>query len=191
MSQSHADTDFDNVETVQLVNTKVEDFISMGQLVESVQWINQHVVSKGAGFEMPIAKLYGWANVTSRQLNSVPGKPEGVESIKLSGEFEATSLITGEVVQAPHAYLPKKWAQLVEVAVKELDLANDPSAKVKMLLTVGVRATGKTIPYSWTVRTALPRSSPDLTDLRQLALGLNAPKRLAGGSGLTIEANAA
>ena len=187
MSETHNRPDFDTSETV-LIDTRIEDFISMGQLVESPDWILKNVCALGKGTQKPLAQLYGWCNHTSRQLNSVPGNPQPVESIKLSGEFEATSLIDGTVTQAPHAFLPKKWAQLVETAVAALDLEHDPSARVKMILTVGVRATGKGIPYAWTVSTRLPRHTPDLVELRQLAMGLPAPRRLEG---VTIDAEAA
>lgn len=187
MSQSDTYQNDVDPNAATLIDTRIEDFISMGQLVESTDWIQKNVCSQGKGFEMALAQLIGWANVTKRQTNMVPGKPDGIESIKLSGEFEAVSLITGQVTQAPHAFLPKKWAQLVEVAVSALDLERDPSARVKMILTVGVRATGKTIPYAWTVATRLPRSSPDLNELRAIAAGAPAPRLLAG-HGRTIDA---
>lgn len=173
-----------------LIDTRIEDFISMGQLVESPDWIMKNVCSHGRGYELPLAQLIGWANKTSRQTNMVPGKSDGIESIKLTGEFESISQITGQVTQAPHAFLPRKWAQLAESAVLALDLEADPSARVKMILTVGVRATGKAIPYSWTVSTRLPRSSPDLAELRTIAMNLPKPALLAGG-GRIIDANAA
>lgn len=185
MSETHTQFDPNNVE---LIDTRIEDFISMGQLVESSDWIMQNVCSKGRGFSIELAQLIGWANATSRQTNMVPGKPDGIESIKLSGQFEARSSITGLVTQAPHAYLPKKWATLAETAVLGLDLAADPTARIKMILTVGVRATGKAIPYSWTVSTRLPVSSPDLNELRQIAMALPTPQRL---SAPTIDAHAA
>lgn len=178
------------------VEFKIENFISMQSLVPSVEWIKANVVLKGKGYEQKLAKLIGWCNKTSRNINTINNNP--VQSVKLIGSFEAYSLIEESIAfKAPEVFLPMKWAELVEKAVAEFETHPetgepiDPSAKVQMSLTLGVRATGKSIDYAWTVSTALEDTRPDrdLERLRAIAgVGPKPIQRLEHGAGVTIDA---
>jgi hypothetical protein len=185
-----ATPDFDNTE---LVDQRVEDFIAMGLLVPNVDWIMREVCSKGAGYQVKIALLRGYATKATRQNNTKPGQTPMPDSVKLEGAFEAVSEITGEVISSNAAYLPKKWAYKAFDAVQQLP-SDDPQAKVKMVLTLGVKATGKAIPYTWTVNTHLPDDGdPVMHELRLLTGGglaaLSAP-HTPPGTPRTIDAEA-
>jgi hypothetical protein len=192
-TQAHlyeADAEVDG-DPVMTAGTEIVDFVSMGTLVPSVQWIMENVVAKGKGFQHSIARMIGRCNKTERQQNIIPGKTDGPAlSIKLSGRFEIHSLIDGQVTQAQAAYLPLKWAKMVEDACNTFDLEKDPDACVEMVLSLGVRATGKGIPYTWTVHTHLKgREDPGMDRLRQLAFGGPKPRLLSHGEGTIIDAD--
>lgn len=156
---------FDDTQTT-VVNERVEDFIATSQMIPSVDWIMKNVVAKGPGTRVALARLIGVATDATVQQNNVKGQM--IDSIKLIGEFELTVFETGEVVIAGAAYLPKKWGTQVKMA---LDAAGDDKGKrAEMLLTLGVQATGKSIPYSWTVNTHIGRANSMLTGLKQSVL---------------------
>lgn len=177
----------------QLVSQNVLDYIGMSQLLPDADWIDREVVAHGPGTHKKLALFRGRAWDSSRQQHMFGGQIS--ESVKLIGEFEAESEITGEVFTAGAAYLPPKWAKLAEDAIKALprDASGDvvPGASVTMLLTLGCRSTGKPVPkYSWTVATHIDReASPEMQRLRQLSRSPALQHRLALEPGV-IEADA-
>lgn len=151
-----------------VIDSRVESFISMSMLVQNSQWIIENVCAKGAGTQLKLAVLAGVASEHSTQTNEHKGAK--LESIKLTGDFEATIESTGEVITAEAAYLPKMWAAKV---ARALDVAkkDDPNATAQMVLSIGVRATGKTPPYAWTVNTHIRGAvNPQLEALKRTVL---------------------
>lgn len=144
----------------------VQDFISMGMFVPSIDWIHKHVCSQGAGFQRELARLVGIAWGTSRNKTMHGGQE--LESIRLDGKFQAEGFVTGELMAAPTAYLPPKWAKQVESILLDAKAAGSTDTKVEMDLTIGVRATGKAIPYTWTVTLHVGQDKLD-ADLMRIA----------------------
>lgn len=151
-----------------IVEVRIEDFIAAGMLTPHLDWIKQTIWPAPKGYHVDVARLFGYATKVSRQETSYG------ESIKLEGMFESQSLITGEVMSAPVAYLPKKWARQVEAIL--ISCGGDPSARVEMDLTIGAEATGGTgVPHRWTVVTHvqgnLNREMDRLRNRRRIAIG--------------------
>ena len=151
---------------VEYVAIGTEDFISMSSCVPSPDWINKNVVANGQGFKMPLARLVGSCRQSSKKQNEVKGQM--LESIALEGSFMLTSFVTGEVTRAPVAYLPKMWSRQVEALL--VDIKDDPGAKVRMDLTLGIQATGKTIPYRWTVTQHVALNELENDELHRMML---------------------
>lgn len=158
---------------VEIVEIEQREFIAMGQLVPSVDWINQHVVAKGKGTRVALARLIGIASKAQVQKNQHQGKE--LDSIRIDGHFKLTMLETGQMMQAPTAFLPKAWSKQVFAL---LDGA-DPSTRVKMILALGVEATGKTIPYRWTVSMFRPAHDEvgPLAELETIAERIPSPRK--------------
>lgn len=150
----------------ELVDHEVADFISTSVMVPSVDWIMREVVSKGKGTEVELARLVGIATDTAVKTNSVQG--QDIPSIQLIGDFEVEVFSTGRTIRAPAAYLPPKWGKQVKALLD--GLADDPGKQASMILTLGVRATGKGIPYTWTVRTHIRQPNSKLDALKAAIL---------------------
>ncbi len=168
-----ASTVFDGAET-QLIETQIWDFISMGQLVPSVDWITVNVCAKGKGTRQKVAELIG--RCTDAMTTTTEHKGQMLESIKLDGEFEVFVLHDESTAKAPVAYLPKAWGRQVKQAIDSMrdpDGKLSPGANVQMILSLGVEATGKTIPYRWTVSLYTPANERPKDNLSQMRLALS------------------
>jgi hypothetical protein len=161
--QTGLEPGFDEANVEAFANaTRVEDFISTSHMVPSTDWILANVCSKGKGYRVQLARLYGSARRTEDKENMVKGQK--IQSIMLEGAFEMVIFETGEVIKAPVAYLPPKWGRQVKSYLQAC--GNDPGARCKMVLTLGCVATGGGVPYSWTVTTHIEESDPELAELK-------------------------
>lgn len=162
---------------VDVIDTRVESFISAQMFVPNVQWITQQVVGKGPGTRAQLGRLAGIARSFVRKTNYVQGKE--LPSVELVGTFEAEIYETGELISANSAYLPKSWANQVVDALESLQ--GEAGASVKMVISIGVEATGKTIAYRWTINTHLSgAANPELEALKASVLPrLNSRRRQA------------
>lgn len=178
--------DADDVEvsdTSELVNRQVETFVSPSNFVPNADWINMHIVAKGKGTKRVLGRIMGVCHKTETQTNMVKGQP--VESIKMTGEFEAFIDDTGEVIETSAAFLPRAWAEKIRFALTEAQ-KSDPTATARMLISLGIEATGNTIPYRWTIATHMPPvQSPAMAEMKRMVeraersqLTLNYAKRI-------------
>jgi hypothetical protein len=108
------------------------------------EWIMQNVVAKGKGTHILVGRIYGIASEARRKTNDVQGRP--VESIAISGEFEGQSLLDGTIHNGATVYFPMAFAERIDAALKM-----EGVSVVNVDIDVGVEATGKAIPYEWTV----------------------------------------
>ncbi len=132
--------------TTSLVNGKEVTSVLTMKRFASPDWIMQNCVVKGAGTKVQVARIIGKAMQAERKQNTYQDKT--LESIVLRGVFEGENLLTGEIISASEIYLPRAYAQ--QVAVMFMD---ETVKRVELDLDIGVRATGKTIPYEWTCTT--------------------------------------
>jgi hypothetical protein len=107
-------------------------------------------------------------------LYTIYGKATGLKAYKgtdstppgyaLTGVFEAVRNDTGEVVAGPRAFLPDPLHSMI---VERL-LSGDENTSVEFAATVGIRPTGRSIPYEYTVTPHVaPSQSDSLAHLRQ------------------------
>lgn len=117
-------------------------------------WILKNVVAAGPNndgrdehgkmIHKIIGRVFGHATGFKRKTNIVNDKE--VDSVVLTGVFEITSLLTGETMRATGIYLPMAYAEHVEHLLKQ------PGTEMVVVDTdIGIEATGKAIPYEWTV----------------------------------------
>lgn len=124
------------------------------------EWVLQNVVAKGKGTAVKVGRVYGVATEVKKRTNEVNGKP--VESIAVIGTFEGVRLDTGETTNATTVYFPMAYAEQVAATLV------DPAVTMLQIdVDIGVEATGKAIPYEWTVTAFLSeREASVLTMLR-------------------------
>jgi hypothetical protein len=127
------------------VPIQIENYIAPRLLIADPEWINKHVVAKGRGTEVYIARIFGVARMAEAKTKEYEGKT--LESVCLTGMFEAQNFTSGKVIRSRNLYLPNMYAKQVLASLS--DAGADSRAPLDLLL--GVRATGKTIPYAWTV----------------------------------------
>ena len=162
------------LETAVIEEAEVVNFISMGMLMpngEDAQTrMTKWAVNSPPGTKIQIAQLVGYADSVAWQPGAMKGQEKLPDTIKMTGSFEATVYETGEILTAPDAYLPTMWGKQVMNSLN-MAKATDPNARASMILSLGAQATGKAIPYRWTVRTKLRETNPVLEELKALARG--------------------
>ena len=125
---------------------------SMKNFITDPDWINVNIVSKGRGYHTLVGRIVGMANSAQRRENVIkkPGRPdETVVSVALVGLFTAQT-VEGAEHSFSMLFLPMAFAEQVEAA-----LALDGVKGVPIDVDIGLEATGKTIPYEWTVTSYL------------------------------------
>jgi hypothetical protein len=123
----------------------IEAIITPGRTFATQQWCIANVASQPAGFHVDVGRIAGIVHSVERK----PGKGDYPPYVEARGHFQATSLLSGEINTAPVLILPKASGNLLESAFQ----GDRPAQRVILDLAIGVRATGKSIPYTWTVRT--------------------------------------
>jgi hypothetical protein len=131
------------------------------KMFADVDWIRKNVVAKDAGYRINVARVFGIA-IKSEEKFNMHGQ-EKLRSIVLTGQFEGESLVTGEVMSATQVYLPMAYAEKVHAEFER----DSTVTMIQVDLDVGIRCTGKTIPYEWTARTYIEDKGMEmLRDLR-------------------------
>jgi len=126
----------------------IETFISPRDFAE-IEWLHQNVSSQPAGYHVTLGRIAGYAtNGEEREsgLRLKPGEKAPPPSFWVKGQFEGTNLASGEVKTAPWLILPRSAGELLKGAFQS------GAERVLLDLEIGAQATGKAIPYRWTVR---------------------------------------
>lgn len=150
---------------------RVQRVMTMNTFYPSIDWIMTEIVGKGVGTHVSVGRLYGKANATERQTNDYKGKQ--LQSVVVSGMFEAVTLSTGEITRCSRIYLPMSFAEQIEMALRA-----NPGALIDVDVDIGIEATGKSIPYTFTVTSYLEGQAERA--LRQMRM--RRPTRLAIGA---------
>ena len=126
---------------------RIETFISPRTFVTQ-EWCLQNVASKPRGTHVAIGRIAGYAVASERRDSAMPVKPGDKPmpaSVWIKGEFEAVVIETGELKSARWLILPRAAGELVEQAFQ------DGAQRAYLDLELGVQATGRSIPYAYTV----------------------------------------
>jgi hypothetical protein len=97
------------------------------------------------------------------------------ESLAAIGEFEAINFESGEVIEAPTAYLPKYYLETVKAALER-------DASIKSILVganVVAVATGKAIPVAYELVNLVPREPDSPMNRLKAAIAKTGKLRLA------------
>jgi hypothetical protein len=175
-----ADTQSANDETA--TGVRARRVLTMKSFIvgDHLEWIMRNVVGKGRGTHVSVGRLYGKAARTERNVTkwSNKGEEKLLTSVRIEGMFEAIALLTGEVTQCTAVYLPLAFAEQIEMAV-----ATNPGAIIDIDVDIGVEATGKGIPFEWTVTSfingAAERAMRAMRNRRPTALSSEAMQRLS------------
>lgn len=128
---------------------RLENYVSPRTFVD-VKDIVPLLAAVPVGQPVGIGHIAGFVTSYERRESSLPVKPgEKVPpaSIWLRGVFDATSYQTGEITRATWAILPRVMGELIAEAM------DNNEGEAVLDIELGVAATGKTIPYRYTVTT--------------------------------------
>lgn len=143
--------------------------IMLKQFIPHADWINRNVVAKGKGTHVLVGRIVGTASGAVRKTNTLPDGKQ-IASVVINGVFETESYLTGEIAEATSVYLPLAYAEKIATLFE-----SDPTIKiVEVDIDVGLEATGKTIPYEWTV-TAF-REGAEMDVLKRIKAQRGRPK---------------
>lgn len=116
------------------------------------------VAGKPRGWHKAIGRIIGYAHRGERRDSKAPVKP-GQDplppSFFIQGTFECTSLMDGTVRTAPWLILPRASGDMLESAFK------GGADRVLLDIELGIEATGRAIPYTYTVTAYGTRETPD------------------------------
>jgi hypothetical protein len=172
---------------VDTVGQLIETFISPRDFA-SLEWCHANVSSQPAGYHVVVGRIAGYAtNGEEREsgLRLKPGEKAPPPSFWARGQFEAVALATGEVKTAPWLILPRSAGELLKQAFA------GGTNHVLLDLEIGLQATGKAIPYRWTVRAYGGASG----EAQRIVAGIRArqearakaPRLARNGAALTLE----
>jgi hypothetical protein len=125
---------------------RVDQALAMRHLCpgsDAQSWAMSNVCLHGKGTHMKVGRVVGVAIAAEDKVNEVQGKQ--ISSILLTGQFRMQSDLTGEVRENAELYLPTGYAKQIKTALKM------GAESVEFDVSVGIEATGKSIPYAWTV----------------------------------------
>jgi hypothetical protein len=126
---------------------RLETFISP-RTFATMEEILQLVAGVPKGDSVPLGHIAGDVRGFERRENSMPLKPgenPPPPSIWLRGKFDATIYSTGEVRSASWCILPRVMGEAVA------DELRDGETSALLDIELGVSATGRAIPYAYTV----------------------------------------
>jgi hypothetical protein len=153
-----------------VITTK--DFLAGAEAFDLIQGL-------GRGQIANLGTLAGEIYSVEKKKTDWQGKE--LESYWLNGTFQAVVASTGEVFNAGQVILPKAYGLQVHNAFKDLGVT-----MVTVACTVGLRTSGRTIPYEWVVRDHIASAATArvsaMSDKLGALLGLAPPaaiKRLA------------
>lgn len=119
---------------------------------QAVDWIMRNVVGMGAGTHICVGRVVGRAIRGEWKENEWQGKV--LKSVLLTGEFRMESALTSLVQEHSDLWLPVGYARRVEA-----QLALEPGSVAMFDVDIGLQATGRNIPYAWTVISHLRQRS--------------------------------
>lgn len=131
----------------------IESFIRPAMFFPDPQWVEREVIAHGAGSARYLARIFGVVHETTVKPKETEGR--AWDSYRLDGLFEAEDLIRQQVVRARTLYIPALYAKQVHNGLA----GAGAGATAPVDFVVGVRATGKTIRYAWTITTLIDDGS--------------------------------
>jgi hypothetical protein len=128
--------------------TRVTRAFAMKNFVPSQDWIMQNVVSKGKGHHELVGRVYG--TIYRAESREVTWQDKKIASVALYGVVQAQPKDeTRNPVMVNMLFMPMAFAEQIQLAL------NAGAEKVEIDVDIGLEATGKTIPYEWTVTSYL------------------------------------
>lgn len=133
---------------------QVRKAFAMKQFLPHPNWINQNIVAHGQGTKATLGRVFGIATATERKRTTMNDGTVS-ESIYVKGSFEAESYIDGVVSRSAGVFLPMAYAEQIELALRPQ--LNEKGEEIRTVFSaeidcdIGLEATGKIIPYAWTV----------------------------------------
>lgn len=111
-------------------------------------WIIANIVPEGIGYKIGVAHIVGGASAYEIKKGNLANDPEK-ESVKLTGSFSITNLLTGEVVDGHTIYLPDNISRRIAGNLDILKSEGEEKPMVIMDIELGLRNIDGSIPYEW------------------------------------------
>lgn len=162
------EADEGTVTTDPVTGRQYRKALMLRQLLPDENWIMREVVSKGKGTKVWIGRIVGQVTATAKKNNALPDG-SFKESTSCSGTFESESYLTGEIVTTGVVYFPQFYAEAVA-----LELAKEGVQALEVDIDIGLEATGRSIPYAWTVKAYIEGEQMDVIKRIKSARGLPA-----------------
>jgi hypothetical protein len=152
---------------------------------DAVDWIMRNIVAHGRGTHLCVGRVAGHAYRADHKENEWQGKK--LEAIVLNGLFRMQSTVDPKLIyENAELYLPLNYAKKVEAELK-LSKLDGADRVVTIDADIGIEATGRTIPYRWSVISRFrSRSASALDKLwsrRDTSPGLIAGPAKSNGNG--------
>lgn len=115
-----------------------------------LDWIMKNVVGKGSGHHELVGRVYGMVYEAEKRTTrwKDKGEEKDIASIALSGDLQAQAK-DGRTTTFDILFLPMAFATRIERALR------NGAHQVEIDVDIGIEATGKVIPYEWTVTSYL------------------------------------
>lgn len=147
------------------IGRRIDALISPRSFV-SMEEAQAMVAGKPRGWNMPIGRIIGYAKRGERRDSKAPVKP-GADPLPpsyfINGTFECTSLMDGTIRTAPWLILPRAAGDMMETAFN-----SGGAERVLLDIELGIEATGRAIPYTYTVTAYGTRETADQKALSAL-----------------------
>lgn len=172
--------DAGEAEQIGMSNGKViMSFLTPAQLADP-DWILRNVVVEGKGTHKLLGRVLGVCVAASRQINNHQGKE--LESFALLGGFELENNANGVILQSDKLFLPNRFGRQIYAALQ----GAPEGTRIKVDVDIGVEATGKPIPYAWTIavftESPLDREMAQLRAARRPQIAARPTPKLIEGS---------
>lgn len=139
------------------IGRRIDALISPRSFV-AMEQAQQLIAGKPRGWNMPIGRIIGFATRGERRDSKAPVKPGEAPlppSFFIQGTFECTSLLDGTIRTAPWLILPRAAGDMLEAGFQ------GGADRVLLDIELGLEATGRAIPYTYTVTAYGTRETPD------------------------------
>jgi len=181
---AEAESDAINAALTDEAGIRVDQALVMPALLpvpraDAVDWIMRNVVGHGRGTHICVGRVVGRAIRAEWRETEWQGKI--LKSVLLTGEFRMQSTVSDLVRENAELWLPIGYAKAIAA---KLDL--EPGTAAVFDVDIGLEATGRTIPYAWTVVSHMRQRSSDalerLWERRKPAPGLLAAPAVQASS---------
>lgn len=131
------------------IAVRVQSAITMHSFEPEHLWAAKITTGQPRGFYVSLGRLRGTVTATEDYQAMFGGKI--LSGIGLKGQFWGLAILRDNaVLQAGTLFLSNVFSSQIKAALATVQ-RHDPAGAIRIDVDVGVEATGKTVPYAWTI----------------------------------------